>query len=159
MTGTKKKCANFRGKWYSPPLQVNPICFIYIECMHTCMYYAYKYYVCVIYFCSCFKLLFICLFLLLVHRGAVKSSRAFRHIVHYTYQHIPCIQLLTEPVYTTLYTTHMPCLVDYNHIGSSLASFKNLVTVSQENSTNQIATASLDLVTVSKELEVHKANS
>ena len=34
----------------------------------------------------------------------------------------------------------MPCLVaiaDYTHVGSASASFKKLVTVAQENSTNQ----------------------
>ena len=64
----------------------------------------------------------------------------------------------------------MPCLaaiVDDVYIGSASAPFNDLVTVAQENSTNQTADVlvenqlqpTLDLVTVSQEQELHKPNS
>ena len=44
-------------------------------------------------------------------------------VVHYTYQHMP----------------HLLIIVDCTRVGSATASFNGLVTVAQENSTNQIA--------------------
>ena len=43
----------------------------------------------------------------------------------------------------------MPCLVAvvaYAHVGSAIASFKDLVTVAQENTTNQTANQTTDVL-------------
>ena len=60
-------------------------------------------------------------------------------------------------MYIRLYNTHMPRFVAIFAIIDCVA-IKNLVTVVQENSTNQTAIASLDLVMASKDQEVHKAS-
>ena len=50
-------------------------------------------------------------------------------------------------------------LLSTTHVGSATASFKDLVTVVQENSTNQQLQPPLDLATVSKEQIVHIPNN
>ncbi len=48
-------------------------------------------------------------------------------------------------MYTHINTHHMLLLLLTTHVGSARASFKHLVTVAQENTTNQTATASFEL--------------
>ena len=45
----------------------------------------------------------------------------------------------------TYHISYAVAIVDLTHVGTGIASFKDLVTVAQENSTNQTATASLGL--------------
>ena len=60
------------------------------------------------------------------------------------YHFIYTNQLILKAVYFGHYTyQHIVAIVDYTLVGSATASFKDLVTVVQENSTNQTAELSM----------------
>ena len=97
----------------------------------------------------------------------LRTFKYFSNMFIVVVQYTVLLLLLTVPMYTTLSTTQF-LLLTVPIVGSATASFKELVAVAQENSTNQAANVlladllqpPLDLETVyCQEQEVYKLNS
>ena len=75
--------------------------------------------------------------------GWCAASVSMSSSVHYIYRHMPCLVAIIGCTHVdhiinyTKYMSFLDAIVDYAHAGSATASFKDLITVAQENTASQ----------------------